>query len=726
MITRKKPPAKEWQQWVHVDPPESNAAFEVFCAFCRTPSHVTVKDFHKTMKEKGYDYALSTFHQWKSRYNWDDRKSARLQHINEQRDNARVLQLNRTANEMEKFRSEVFTEYFSLSKDMLKTAKEIFKLELTSTKFNLRDAIKLAEAADDMLQKALDHNEIHTQKESNVFIDDEYKTKESMLASINYMKAKLTPDHRTRDGVSLNYEDFPALYDIHNEVTEDLVLIMATQQGKTVELISDFFALAHTGMNSIFIEPKSSIRDRVVHDRIDNHLTNGGLYEHLRGQTNNVKYKKFKSGSSALFVHAQNQTELVEFMANRLYIDEANLCNPEVLGYADDRLEASLLKSHYVTTTATIKNAYGEKRYENSNKNVRMAKCPHCGNYAPFKFKGTFVYYDFDDSGNINNFRVLDPEFNGYNEPRAYCSNCDKFFNRFSAHAEWVPEKTKDYSWIGYRLSALWSRRTQISQIVSEFEKSFGNQSLLKQFFNSRLAIPFTSSGSAITVELLKRCAWDSKWDRLPRLFSRNKGEKLLNHNDFKITAGIDQRDGDRRLDWRISLYDNKKETRRMLSVGYGTMEDLLLALDVFSVEVFAIDGMPALTTARNVLDKAEATGYIVMNSGRLKTASLKVDQSEPKYPTVSFAKHYWWDVSYQQVVNQYNIVPTNFENLLDGIYCKHMECDVSGYETVSGSDDKRVVWKMSGEHNDQRSADVHDILATNFKKRERHYVVRR
>ena len=163
-----------------------------------------------------------------------------------------------------------------------------------------------------------------------------------------------------------------------------------------------------------------------------------------------------------------------------LYIDEVDLSDPNNMGTAMNRLDASRWKLAYFFSTPTLPNFGIHAMYENSDKRQWLIKCPSCSKEQVLDWEV--------------NLRVEGPK----NEPTKVfygCGQCSlEFTQDIIQSGRWVAERPSlSREHIGFHLSQL------MTHPAEELYRYFRDpQQKLVEFYRKRLGKPYEIGGGSI------------------------------------------------------------------------------------------------------------------------------------------------------------------------------------------------------------------------------------
>ena len=228
-----------------------------------------------------------------------------------------------------------------------------------------------------------------------------------------------------------------------------------------------------------------------------------------RGEPDSVTTKKI--GNSYLFL-MEGTVEPRSMPMDALYLDEVDLCDPDNVGTALNRLDASNWRIVTYLSTPTLPNYGIDAIYDNSDRREWMVPCPHCGEKQPMDWE--------------INLKIVGPE----SAPTSVAYVCCKCGRELTLQdiqeGEWVaqsPSKSKDM--VGFHISQMMTTNADV--LYATFRDP---QQTTAEFYRKRLGKPYTFQGGSIERE-----------DFLVNCFTEPYEFELFYDNESAYYMGVDQ-----------------------------------------------------------------------------------------------------------------------------------------------------------------------------------------
>lgn len=292
-------------------------------------------------------------------------------------------------------------------------------------------------------------------------------------------------------GEALNFAIYPWLVKLYLDMSPFWVCMKAGQVGLS-ELLA---ALAiyipdQLKANSIYFMPAKEQMNDFVQSRIDPILFNAdddyflnrvGKQPVDRKGVAKVGLKKLKYGFAA-FRGGQNPRQVTSFDADLAIIDELDRMLKSIVPYVDKRLLHSLLKLKRFASTPTFPHSGIHAWYLGGTQEEWEIRCPHCRQYASMTL----------ESVDTDNKRLI-------------CRLCyAPMPTPWLLPGKWVAG-VPDAPYPSYHLCGLYSPHLDLETDVFNALESH-DESVLEQFYNQVLGLPYTPKDATITAEILDAC----------------------------------------------------------------------------------------------------------------------------------------------------------------------------------------------------------------------------
>ena len=286
----------------------------------------------------------------------------------------------------------------------------------------------------------------------------------------------------------------------------------STQSGKTEFAIVSLSAGANDfGWRTMYLLPTQPIRDQFVSNRWDKQVRAIPWYRDRLsdGAVDNKSLKIFAgmNGPVAIrFAYSKSESQVFEFPADRLIVDEYEQCDKANVKNAHGRLDGSDVRLSQMLSNPKFKNAGIEREMAQTDRRRWHERCAHdC--HRP---DGSTHWYTPDFFLHIvdpETHRARDPHFDGTNELRLICDNCGRPLAqqaRMSRSGLWIP--TASSSMRGYFVNKLFSARVPFSELYERYQAALTDDEAMQAFENNDLGRGLTLGGVKISEEMLNAC----------------------------------------------------------------------------------------------------------------------------------------------------------------------------------------------------------------------------
>lgn len=212
--------------------------------------------------------------------------------------------------------------------------------------------------------------------------------------------------------------------------------------------------------------------------------------------------KEFDGGMFSLG-WSNSAASFASFSARLVILDDVERFPEDVEGEGSpvdlgrNRADAFPNRKIYINSTPKNKNGVIDREYQDSDQREYNMPCPHCGKLITFDFNEDDQHFVFEYESETFELLSDDVEYR--------CPECDNLISEYEktammskeSGAKWVPNNPGHYH-KGYKLNSFYSPLGWVSwlAIIREYLKSKkaeanGNTSLIRKFFNTRLAMPY-------------------------------------------------------------------------------------------------------------------------------------------------------------------------------------------------------------------------------------------
>ena len=544
-------------------------------------------------------------------------------------------------------------------------------------------------------------SEIPTLLEDSEYTERDLASLEKLLEIRNTRISFALDHHRNTHAERMDFKNYPHIRDMYNSMAPVIVIMGAVQVMKSEFVIVDHFAAAYHGLSVFFVVPKFEYRTTFVQNRINRCVQNVEEYKKIigRGFFDSVAIKSFGKGVIK-YVGSNVLSDFREYPADYLVIDEIDECDQDNVNYALDRLRASKYQFKRYLGNPKVKDKGIHAYFMNSDQREWAVPCSNCGKYNPFDWFENVVEGDEDSEGNILNYRLRDTKWELGCKRDIYliCKYCGNSLERVSKEGRWMPQNP-GHSVEGYHISMLCSPINPISGMWDRFQKAIHNPGKLEHFYNSELGLPYSAVGNRVTSQLLSMCV-DEECSFVNKIDCAHIED---DSHDGPCSMGVDVGSF---FDVRVSFLENKG-VRRALFIGkLKTIEELYDLIRRYNVEKCVIDSMPETTLVQDFQDNADCDVWLCRYKGEGTDRRITYDGINR---IVNIDRTEALDRSFAQLKYRKNILPANYESVLDGAFAFEMGNPVRRIiENKRGN--SRYEWTKCVDH--ARHADSYDMLA--------------
>ena len=582
----------------------------------------------------------------------------------------------------------------------------------------IKDANKIKQDAFDNVAKPIFGNDLDQEKT--------YKRTEPniIIPTVIIQRTKMLPKFVNEKKQKVKFEKYPYAERWYNQTSKNFGLMTGTQVGKSLFVRFDALTMSALGLDVLYFAPTASDVRTVVNTGFNIAIELG--FSDKIGKLDNVNVKQFGNGNM-YFRYSTSMTQFIAVPGDAFILDEADLCNPQYLHYLEDRISGSPYQFRRFISTPTLPDGYINKKWLKSTQEEYHIKCTHCGTWQSLDWFENVIRTEFDNRGFPVNWEPRDKEWSGRGEPKVFCKKCDKPIDR---HSRGVYVANNPYAELEMcRVPSLYSPYVKMSDLMDTWGESINDPSKLTQFYNNRLAMPYTAPGAKLTPEMLDDARQTGEKTQedgdVPPMHTlkasfnmngwiaqekKNPIEKRVpDFENYIVTCGVDVGST---LDYRISLTNTISGVRTMLDVGkLNSFSQLKTRLQSFDVDICVIDKNPEERKVREfqeeIFDDKMTKARIVIWSHKESTdIPLEFDNQKG---IVRASIHLAYDASFSDVASRRNVLPANARTLINGQYYKEMCASIR--EEQHNNRKVKIRW-VETEADHQRSADAFDIIA--------------
>lgn len=392
--------------------------------------------------------------------------------------------------------------------------------------------------------------------------------------------------HKTHKNINLNFKTHPYLTPIYLDKSEYLVIIKSTQNGISEYLLVRAIAHAIKGMRVFYVFPTFNLVKRFIDERWSKSIQHTEFYSALVKATKEEQHNKFMESlmskdigeGNIAFVNSYSEVGFTEYAADEVIIDELDQCDPDNIIMAWERLSHSDYRWQTKISNPKYKKRGIDAEYRNTDQMEYHVKCTagHEINMDWFKH----IVREVSE----NKYVIRDKNWNWEMKRDIYpiCDKCGKPIKELNGR--YIPLNPGSRK-RGYRLTKLFSGTVSNVELLDRFTAGLSDDAKLQRFYNADLGQAYTSSGVAITEDMITACASDYS----------------LGKEDGMVFAGIDVGKYYHYIIQKITASGHIK------TIGIGKTMDtkqLISILQEYKIKTGVIDGLPETREARKISSK--------------------------------------------------------------------------------------------------------------------------
>lgn len=211
---------------------------------------------------------------------------------------------------------------------------------------------------------------------------------------------------------------------------------------------------------------------------------------------NSVNLKQ--TGANTLYIRgSRGDSNLVSIPVSELILDEVDRMEQSQIWLALERLSGQLNKHVWGISTPTVPDFGIHRMYTGSTQEHYLFPCPACGRRIELKWPDSFAMA----GEHVTDARCEDSYLKCY-ECQAKLEHKDK--PNFLKHAYWEPfDKNANPEVRGFHINQLYSYTITPGELAVAYHRGLGDELASKEFFNSKLGLPFISDGARVTDDML-------------------------------------------------------------------------------------------------------------------------------------------------------------------------------------------------------------------------------
>jgi len=497
--------------------------------------------------------------------------------------------------------------------------------------------------------------------------------------------------HVNTKGQPMTLQGRPYLIQILMDESREMVVQKSVQCGLTEIALTRAYTSSCEGRSVLYTLPSHPVRNRFVANRVDRQLKVSPYYRaQVRAAVSAFGDKS--SDARALkhiglgvlhFVGSNTEGEFSEFPADELIIDEQDLCDPDNLGLAKDRLSESDYKRIMRISNPRKPGAPHSigRAFESSTQNDWHVECDKCRHEQVLDWHGHFVL-----RGKGNTWRLRDKD------GRPVCSKCKKPFDRLG-NGRWVA-RYPDRKVSGYKISKLFTPSADIKEMFDAFLAALFNDTALQIFYGSELGEYYIPKSAGLTLDDLANVV-DTDMDEWPEV-----------PDGARVVMGVDV---GAVLHYKASYID--KEGRRVaVDIGTAsTFRELEDVADIFEPDLIVIDAHPEVHKVKEYADESSYDVFTCIFGSPEQVMPFKYDDNKDP-PVITANRTAVMDGAFAAIKKGEVVLPKPAE-VVDGFF-RQMQTPTRQWDPDASKGRGRFIWTKGDGQDHYRLCDTYEWIA--------------
>lgn len=378
-----------------------------------------------------------------------------------------------------------------------------------------------------------------------------------------------------------------------------------------------------------------------------------------------------QAGANTLYIRGSGgKSNLVSIPVSELILDEVDRMEQEQIWLALERLSGNIEKHVWGISTPTVPDHGIHNLYNGSTQEHFVFACPCCGRLIELRWPDSFEL--------IGEY-ATDPRCK---QSYLKCYECGGKLEHedkpnFLAKAYWESfDKNANPEVRGFYINQLYSYTVNPGEIATAYLRGQGDELAAKEFFNSKIGIPWIANGAKVTDEMLDlSIASHSKDDPRPTSSGRiiTMGLDRGQWNHFEITEWFFD-------SWSIDI--NADAHARVLCEGKFHEEDFDRIADElmrqWQVLACVVDADPGPMDARRFARRFPGFVWLCRYRGGQTGKEISISEEENYAPIATVDRSSWISAA----LGRFKTNPTRIElpHDVSEEYRNHMQALVSTY----------------------------------------------
>ena len=470
-----------------------------------------------------------------------------------------------------------------------------------------------------------------------------------------------TKHHRSTSNKRMSFLFMPYLYKMYHDKSPKIAVMSSVQTGKSEFILIKGLACVDMGLNVFHVFSTGEAKNSFVKSRINELCDKVPVYKQMERDDRRNMYLRAMGKANWKFVISNSKTHFDEFPADVVVIDEKDSCNQENIRLADTRQENSLYKFQWYVGNPSVTNTGISEDFERSTKNEWYYTCVGCGEKFEADFFKVVVNEIKDKDGNHVAYELFDKEWTEYSldDIKMKCPHCDCLQAR--GKGRWIETEPKA-KMSGYHISKLMKLNSRIEELWVELKDAEGNDFKMQVFYNKKLGLPYSGTGSKITGEMLDFCAYS------------------YTAKDSCVKPTIAGLDIGSKFDLQIDIsakHDGRKKKLLLNAFRLNSLEEVKEKVAEFNIRTMCVGVKPERHLVAQLRDDLFGICDVILieevegRSGNLKLFGFKEDEENG---VITVDRTWMLDEGIKNVKFQNMLLPKEFRGLLDGYWLRSME----------------------------------------------------
>ena len=501
--------------------------------------------------------------------------------------------------------------------------------------------------------------------------------------------------HLSTSHQKMSFDKMKYLLQIYFDESSEIIVMSSVQTGKSEWALMRGFACMDLGLNVFHVFSTGEAKYSFVKGRIDELCDSVEIYKNMENDDRRNKYLRSMGKANWKFVISNSKSHFDEFPADVAIVDEYDSCNSENMSLIDTRLENSKYKFKYYVGNPSVDNFGISKPFKAGKQYEWFFKCVRCGCKIKADFFKCVIKEIKDKDGNHVAFQLYDSEWNE-NLDRDIMINCGQcnFVQERPNNGFWV-QMNKSGKIASYHISKLIKLTSKVSELWLDLKDAEGNEYKMQVFYNKKLGLPYSGTGSKVTKEMLDRLVYDYT--------TRESSTKVC-------IAGLDIGD---KFDLQIDMsarHDGKRKKLFINAFRCGTLDEVKEKIELFNIRTLCVGIKPERHLMQKFREDMIGICDVILieeldtRGGNLKLLGFQEDSD---LGVIKIDRTWMLDEAMKNMRMKFNILPKGYEGVLGGFWFESMVSITRIFEN-----DKEE-YKWSKADNDHfRFADAFSMIA--------------